>query len=195
MGSTTNLPQLVSLPDFWTINPPLPETEACTVTGQAAGVACAVSLQQNTVVCLGGRDVFVFFLPFGVIYVKNLELQKEIQQLVWWVDCNILDILIDDIYITARNPRFWPMRISWDVTPSVFFFPWGIPVSGPVRFAWTTWIRASRTWGWQPFSHGIFGESYAEIPQEINWCVTHMFPSLRHLHVPRKAMESHFQMV
>ena len=56
--------------------PPCPETEACTVTGQAAGVACAVSLQQNTVVCLGGRDVF-FFKPFVVIYVKFWSYKKK----------------------------------------------------------------------------------------------------------------------
>ena len=63
--------------DLKVLNEPLnrPETEACTVTGQAAGVACAVSLQQNTVVCLGGRDVFFFF--FGVSYLCEVWSYKK----------------------------------------------------------------------------------------------------------------------
>ena len=54
----------------WTAEPPW-NWGRVPLQGQAAGVACAVSLQQNTVVCLGGRGRFFIFLNlFVVIYVK-----------------------------------------------------------------------------------------------------------------------------
>ena len=67
--------------------------------------------------------------------------------------------MIDDKYTSLQEtPRFWPIRISWDVTPSVFF-----------------WLNGgAEWWSWVFLGSSCFGKDsilggYAQNSQPTTW--------------------------